>query len=219
MILVDAALKLVCNKNTVSCFFLSDNGKSLLPLIHEFLPAGSECESEVDALHVRFPEVEENIDEDYRFKVPSVFDFLRLLQTRIKPLRSHPQAIFLGGVFGYDLLENFEPLPEVSGSVNSCPDYVFYLAETLIYIDHTAAKTEMIGTVFSGEHVATSYFKISQRLDELSQKLNKTYAKGFKGFIVDPDTLKVNKTDLEYSSEVAKLVAVAKYKIPLFKGF
>lgn len=43
--------------------------------------------------------------------------------------------MFFGGLFSYDLVAGFEDLPQLSAE-NNCPDFCFYLAETLMVIDH-----------------------------------------------------------------------------------
>lgn len=43
--------------------------------------------------------------------------------------------MFFGGLFAYDLVAGFEALPHLEAG-NNCPDYCFYLAETLMVIDH-----------------------------------------------------------------------------------
>ena len=43
--------------------------------------------------------------------------------------------MFFGGLFAYDLVAGFERSSPVA-SDTACPDYCFYLAETLLVIDH-----------------------------------------------------------------------------------
>ncbi|SQI24324.1 Anthranilate synthase component 1 [Salmonella enterica subsp. arizonae] len=43
--------------------------------------------------------------------------------------------MFFGGLFAYDLVAGFEALPHLEAD-NNCPDYCFYLAETMMVIDH-----------------------------------------------------------------------------------
>ncbi len=43
--------------------------------------------------------------------------------------------MFFGGLFSYDLVAGFEDLPQLAAE-NNCPDFCFYLAETLMVIDH-----------------------------------------------------------------------------------
>ena len=99
------------------------------------------------------------------------------LLTYRTPIRQHPHAVFLGGVFAYDMLAGFEKLPDVAEGENDCPDFVFYLAETLITVDHQTRETHLIGSVFSGDEVAQQYFAIAQRLEAIHQQLHDMPAK------------------------------------------
>ena len=62
---------------------------------------------------------------------------------------------------------------------NSCPDYVFYLAETLVVIDHQAKTTELIGNVFNGPDVHANCFEVGQQLERLNAVCDK--AKSYQG--------------------------------------
>lgn len=70
------------------------------------------------------------------------------------------------------MLAGFEKLPDVVEGENDCPDFVFYLAETLITVDHQTRETHIIGSVFSGQDVAQQYFTIAQRLEAIHQQLH-----------------------------------------------
>ena len=106
----------------------------------------------------------------------------------------------------YDLLATFETLPNVEDSANSCPDFVFYLAETLVIIDHQTKQSEIIGSVFSGKNVASNYFSVSQRLEQVKHKLGtiKPLIETVKTPITHDD-LMVNKSDQEYINDVIEL--------------
>ena len=172
LLMVDAALRLECRGNQVTVSALTANGRSVMPLFAEHCPAGMSVETITDGLRITCQPADPSLDEDARLKAASVFDALRLLTKHISALRSHPHAVFLGGAFAYDLLATFEHLPDVPEGQNDCPDYVFYLAETMLAIDHQTQTTELIGSVFSGPEVANSYFAVSQRLEHLQQALN-----------------------------------------------
>jgi anthranilate synthase component 1 len=54
-----------------------------------------------------------------------------------------PEAVFLSGVFAYDVVDQFEPLPKAEAG-NDFPDYVFYLADRMIFIDHMKHSAQAI---------------------------------------------------------------------------
>lgn len=67
--------------------------------------------------------------------LPFGFDAFRLLQNMLNVPKEEREAMFFGGLFSYDLVAGFEDLPQLSAE-NNCPDFCFYLAETLMVIDH-----------------------------------------------------------------------------------
>ncbi|WP_137167493.1 anthranilate synthase component 1 [Salinimonas lutimaris] len=203
LLMVDAALRLECRGNQVTVTALTANGRSVMPLFTEHCPAGISIETVSDGLRLTCQPADASLDEDARLKAASVFDALRLLTNHISALRSHPHAVFLGGAFAYDLLATFEQLPDVPEGQNDCPDYVFYLAETMLAIDHQTQTTELIGSVFSGPEVAKSYFAVSQRLEHLQQALNNMpQNSGPASGVVDHTDVSVDKSDDEFMQDV-----------------
>nr|WP_283626356.1 anthranilate synthase component 1 [Alteromonas macleodii] len=173
LLMVDAALRMECRGNRVEVKALTGNGVSVLPLFVDHAPDGLHIKERTDtSITLVCDEADGELDEDSRLKAASVMDALRIVINKITPIRQHPHAIFLGGVFAYDMLAGFEKLPDVAEGENDCPDFVFYLAETLITVDHQTRETHLIGSVFSGQDVAQQYFAIAQRLEAIHQQLH-----------------------------------------------
>lgn len=210
LLMVDAALRFECNQDQVVCTAVTNNGKAVLPLFEQYCPDGIQCEHIDDTVTLTCAPVDPALDEDSRLKAPSVFSALRLIVEHITPLRNHPHAVFLGGVFAYDLLSTFEQLPAVAEGINDCPDYVFYLAETLITIDHQKSETHLIGSVFSGENVAQNYFDVAQRLEGLQKTIAEvcqdTYSIANKNDNCAPEVT-TNKDDERFKQDVNDLKA------------
>jgi anthranilate synthase component 1 len=206
LLLIDAAIRIECNDQSVTITALTANGRSVFPILIEKLAAyhSSQQVSE-NNIRFEFPPVDQNLDEDSRLKQASVFDVLRTLTENIQTLRDHPNALFLGGVFSYDLLGTFEKLPEAIFGNNNCPEYVFYLAETLLLIDHQNAHTQIIGSVFSGPHVAQHYFSIHQRLEQIKQELGSLPTQISVAETIKNMELKVDKSDAEFCADVVAL--------------
>ena len=173
LLMVDAALRMECRGNRVEVKALTGNGASVLPLFLDHAPDGLHIKERTDtSITLVCDEADGELDEDSRLKAASVMDALRIVINKITPIRQHPHAVFLGGVFAYDMLAGFEKLPDVAEGENDCPDFVFYLAETLITVDHQTRETHLIGSVFSGQDVAQQYFAIAQRLEAIHQQLH-----------------------------------------------
>ena len=131
LLLVDSALRITALGDTVTIQSLSGNGEALLTLLDNALPAGVENEQLPNCRVLRFPPVSPLLDEDARLCSLSVFDAFRLLQNLLNVPKEEREAMFFGGLFSYDLVAGFEDLPQLSAE-NNCPDFCFYLAETLM---------------------------------------------------------------------------------------
>ncbi|MFQ6370497.1 anthranilate synthase component 1 [Shewanella sp. YIC-542] len=149
-ILTHAALSVTCMGQTVSFQALSDNGASLLPAIANYFQPLAKVTASNRMLIVSFERVSGDMDEDARLKALSPLEGLRLLQQGIH-INGTPceEGLFMGGVLGYDLIAAVEPLPTVANSANHCPDYLFYLAETLIVVDHQRQSADIVTHAFT----------------------------------------------------------------------
>jgi anthranilate synthase component 1 len=167
LILVDSAIRFECQGQRVLARALSNNGQQLLPFLASKL-VDCQCELNDDTLVIQYHTQDGIFDENEKLKANNAFSALRTTLDSIKSNSDTPFSIFLGGVFAYDMVANFETLPNVPNSLNTCPDYVFYLAETLIVIDHQTKTTELIGNVFNGPQVHANCFEVGKQLEVLN---------------------------------------------------
>lgn len=65
-------------------------------------------------------------------------------------------------------LLSFEDLPQLEAG-NRCPDYCFYLAETLVVIDHQKQSSRIQASLFSDNDAEKQ--RLTARLARLSQQL------------------------------------------------
>ena len=173
LLLVDSALRITAMGDTVTLSALTDNGAALLALLDEALPAGVENRRQPQGLELRFPPVSQLLDEDARLCSVSVFDTFRLLQTLVSVPENEREAMFFGGLFAYDLVAGFEDLPALKAP-NSCPDYCFYLAETLLVIDHQKKSTRIQASLFTPH--AQEKQRLQDRIEQIKQQLTQQAA-------------------------------------------
>jgi len=166
LLLVDAALKMVCRGNQVTFTALSLNGEAALAFAKQHLAKHAELTIDDKQLVAQFPQVSENLDEKSRLLAINPFQALRLFK-QLDNENHHPFAVFLGGAFAFDMITISEQLPEVRESDNTCPDFVYYLAETLVVIDHEKRSSEVIANVFSGPNQQKCHFEIARRLSAI----------------------------------------------------
>lgn len=181
LLLTDAALKIVCHGNIVTFTALTLNGQAAMQFAASQLQAHAQLSFSEDrqVLTATFNDVETELDEKARLMAINPFESLRLFK-RINNSNNHHFAIFLGGAFAFDMISISETLPEVVEGENTCPDFVYYLAETLVVIDHEEQSTEVIANIFSSEHASSEnteqelevQAQLAQRVEEIKQLLS-----------------------------------------------
>ncbi len=186
LMLIDAAVIFECYGNTVVATSKNENGSAVIEFLNtqldssiidskvlrENIDNGTNVSGLDRTLTIQFKPADTDLDEKARLKQINAFEVLRRVINGIKHNEEEPFALFLGGVFAYDMLANFESLPTVKDGTNTCPDYSFYLAETMLVIDHQNHTTDVIGNIFSGEHVYQTCFRIGRKLESIKKILS-----------------------------------------------
>ncbi|GME31549.1 anthranilate synthase component I [Pantoea agglomerans] len=202
LLIVDSALRISAMGNTVTVQALSENGRSVLPLLDEALPASVSNQVRPDGRELTFPHgTDPHQDEDSRLKALSVFDALRLIPQLINASADEREAVLLGGLFAYDLVAGFETLPELDNQ-QRCPDYCFYLAETLLVIDHQTRSARLQASLFCP---STSEFqRLQRRIEQLHGQMLQP-APALPVQKVEQMTLTISQSDEEYCEVVSTM--------------
>lgn len=198
LLLVDSALRITALGDTVTIKAFSDNGTALLTLLDHALPAGIENQKTDSGRVLRFPATSALLDEDARLCSLSVFDVFRLLQNLVTVPEDEREAMFFGGLFAYDLVAGFENLPALEAE-NSCPDFCFYLAETLLVIDHQKKNTHIQAFLFTP--LAGEKQRLAARIADIQQQLQ-TPAAPVPAEPVEHMRVVCNQSDEEYGAVV-----------------
>lgn len=161
LLFAQSAVQIYCEEQTVYVESLSANGKAVLPHIKLALDALSPApictfSAEYDRLQADFPSLAEAMDEDSRLKTTTIFDGLRCVQ---QLFAASPYPVYLGGLFSYDLVAQFIPMQGITLKDDglNCPDFRFYLAEQLIFIDHQAETATLHTFCFNPQAAETLY--------------------------------------------------------------
>ncbi len=128
---------------TASAQALTANGRAVLRTLQTTL-SDFICTQTQDTLDFVFPPVDTGLAEHIRIKHPNVLSILRCLKDMY-------QDVFIGGVFGFDLLECAESLPPVPFGDNDCPNFVMFVAENLMVVNHIDRITTVKGFVFDAD--------------------------------------------------------------------
>ncbi len=201
LMIIDSALRISALGNCVTVQALSDNGRALLPLLDEALPAEIKNESRPDGRVLTFTTTHDQQDEDSRLRALSVFDALRVIPQLVNSPADEREAVFVGGLFAYDLVAGFEDLPTLS-SEQRCPDYCFYLAETLLVLDHQAHSARLQASLFCPS--THEFQRLQSRIEQLhGQMLQPAPALPVKP--IETMTLTTSQSDEEYCNVVRKM--------------
>ena len=204
LLLIDAALRIECNDQNVVIHAISANGAVLLPYLAAKLSRDAVVEQSTDRLSITYQRPALLLEENARLQAPNPFSVLRTLQRELTCQSDEPFAIFLGGVIGYDMVATVEQLPAVPATDNQCPDYVFYLAETLLVLDHQSGHSRLVGNVFCGEQAPANCFVIGKRLEQLKQLLQ-TPTLATKATTAINTDVQVDISDADFVTQVEKL--------------
>ncbi|WED20699.1 anthranilate synthase component 1 [Vibrio sp. JC009] len=167
MLLIDAAVRIVCREHDVELEALTANGEKALQRISDHVQSSIQTSGDKQkTLKLHFEQPDNTLDEDSRLREASSFDALRLIQHSFDIEGKDKFALFMGGLFAYDLVANFEPLGDAD-PVNDCPDYLFYLAETLMIVDHQTQSCTVQASVFDGSDETKQ--ALVSRLDEIDR--------------------------------------------------
>jgi len=220
-----SAIRITCNKNKVHLRALTNNGTNALNLIEKHLAIHVRKKKHSDfkldkvnsnTLNINYlNKVQQNIDieENQRLLNITNIDCLRQInQLFFKNSQDNEFKNFLCGLFSFDLIENFEELPEVPTSLNQCPDYVFYLAEELLVVDNENQHLRIYMNVFSGENQKNIYYDLSRKIETRIQQIRLTEEvlkkpKDNINYINKPldNELSINQTDEKFIDCVKKL--------------
>ncbi|CUX96990.1 anthranilate synthase component 1 [Candidatus Hoaglandella endobia] len=201
MMIVDSALRITALGQIVTLRALSANGAALLPLLDAALPAKVRVNAHPNSRELNFPLTVQVVDEDTRLRSLSVFDCLRLLLNLVGQPADAPKAMFVGGLFSYDLVAGFETLPTLATG-QRCPDYCFYLAETLLILDHQQQTCDLQCSLFS--HSQSEKQRLQHRLKQLQLQLSQLPGP-IPHQIIDNMVLSCNQSDAEYCRIVLRM--------------
>jgi len=168
LLIVDSALRITAMGRVVNIQALTVNGASLLPLLDASLPEDVINTARPNGRELTFPVIDTLQDEDARLRSKSVFDALRNVLNLVESPVEEREAMFLGGLFAYDLVAGFEDLPQLRAD-QRCPDFCFYLAETLLVLDHQKRTSRLQASLFTPNQDEKQ--RLVERLEQLQHQL------------------------------------------------
>ncbi|WP_343154558.1 anthranilate synthase component 1 [Buchnera aphidicola] len=174
IIIIDTAIRFTCENNSVILTPISLNGMEVVFILKQNIPANIQIEECKKSMILTFPRISKDLDEDKKLFSLSVLDVFRFIIKIFSNKYKVPKAMFFGGLFSYDLISIFETLPNLIGN-QKCSNFCFYLAESLLILDHQKKTCLIQSSIFSRN--INEQERIKKRTKEIKNKLNETLKK------------------------------------------
>lgn len=200
------AVRMTGRGEDVEAVALSPNGERALAFLAERLSTHRVQTSETTRLVLRFPLPAGESSEQARLLAPSPLDALRCL-AQAWTLGSRPSAMPLlaAGVFAYDMIDAFEQLPPPHSDPHGYPDFVFWLPEQMVVVDHRENTTTLLAHAFGGDGAERGYADAVAAIEALSQACEAGPLAGVAAEAPPADgEFGVDASDDEYAAVVAR---------------
>ncbi|VFP80783.1 Anthranilate synthase component 1 (plasmid) [Buchnera aphidicola (Cinara cuneomaculata)] len=167
-LIVDSALRITAYKNRVTLVALSKNGEYLLAQLDAIIPSTVRMQATESCRNIWFPLSLSSAEESERLLQASIFDCFRWLIRVVQEASGSLSSLFFAGLLSYDLIHSFENIPSSITEI-ICPDLCFYLAESMITMDHSAHTAILHTHVFTDNILERS--RLYTRLHQLDRIL------------------------------------------------
>ena len=149
---------------------LTPNGQAMRDWLAGTLADRAQVTRDGPALNLVFPAAPPGQDEQSRLTVPGPLDVLRAV-TLWPVLVSEPAALahLAAGIFAYDLVDLLERLPAARADQLGFPDFVFWVPEQILILDHVHRATTIVAHVVGGGDSEASYHDAVRAIETLSR--------------------------------------------------
>ena len=150
LLMLSAAVRIECRNKQVHFIALSENGTHFLndikPLFNLPVPITDNDSGFYIDCNVTDSSSE---DEETRLRAFNIFEPLRQTQELLRSGDAEQDAVtFLFGYFAYDLVDQFENIPNAPVGEKDIPDYVYYLADQLFIRDEQSEQAKLFTLAF-----------------------------------------------------------------------
>ena len=168
-----AMLRIEGRGRTVTLDALSLNGRALRDRIAARLEDVATASEEGERLILTFAATDASgHDEQARLRLRGPLDVLR--EAALAPrLISEPAALahLAAGVFSYDLVDHFEALPANASDTLGFPDFIFWVPEQVLILDHVRRATTVMAHVVGGPDPEAAYHDAVRAVERLVREV------------------------------------------------
>ena len=150
---------------------LTPNGRALRAWLATALPAPARVTHDGDVLVVHYPDrAASGEDEHARLRASGPLDVLRTLALRPTLVSTPtPLAHLVAGIFAYDLVDQFERLPAPAADPLAFPDFLCWVPEQVLVLDHVHHATTIVSHVVGGPDAEASYHDAVRSIETLTR--------------------------------------------------
>ena len=166
-------LRLECRGRDVRIIPLTPNGSALGEWLAVELAGCADMRRDGAVFVAHFPPPPEG-ERDARTRLTSAGPLDALRAVVLRPnLVSAPAALshLAAGIFSYDLVDLFERLPEARADALDFPDFVFWVPEQIVLLDHVHRSTTIVAQVVGGANAEASYHDAVRAIESLSRSV------------------------------------------------
>jgi anthranilate synthase component 1 len=173
LILDQAAVRIHCRGLEVTLDALTPGGEAVLRAIALSLAQRVESDA-ARRLVLLFPPPEGD-DAEARLRAPSPFDALRAVTALGSLTPEEPFTLVCLGIIAFDHVDLFESLPRDQEDVLDFPDFIFWLAESLVVAEPGLAP-RLVCTAFAGGDEIRAHYGAAERLADLASRCERPVA-------------------------------------------
>ena len=151
LLMDQAAVRAECRGQSVRLRALTNGGRSIIGKLAERSPERIASLTE-DELILRYPPISGD-DSDSRLRAESPLDVLRSITSLESTSPEEPFTVTAVGVIAFDMTDLFETLPANSEDPLDFPDYVFWIAESIVVFE-AGTLPRVVCTAFGSSEVA-----------------------------------------------------------------
>ncbi|HEX9167147.1 MAG TPA: anthranilate synthase component 1 [Gemmatimonadales bacterium] len=164
-------LRLEGRGHAVRVIPLTANGAALRDWLAGILGEDAAVRRDGETLVADYPPpAADDRDEQARLRAPGPLDALRAVTLRPNLVSAPaPLAHLAAGIFAYDLVDRFERLPAANADRLGFPDFVFWVPEQVLVLDHVHRSTTVITPVVGGDNAEASYHDAVRAIELLAR--------------------------------------------------
>ena len=211
LLLPRTMLRAVGRGRTVQVEALTPNGEQLRDWLGRSLASKAEIRREGATLVAEFPLPPSGQDEHRRLQAPGPLDLLRLVTFGPRMI-SEPASLahLAAGIFAYDLVDQLEKLPPALTDPLGFPDFVFWVPEQILVLDHLHRATTIVSHVVGGDDSEARYHDAVRAVESLSRAVESAARQGSAPGLngapgISPIQAESDLSDSEFASLVEKL--------------